>query len=349
MEERTNAKEYPVIGITTGDPAGIGPEITVKALVERDWQETLRPVVVGDAAVIRDVCAGLGVDREVVTVDSPSEAVFDPRLIEVVDCQMVEDVVYGTVQPEYGAAAIRYIERVVELAQAGEIDGMVTGPINKESAWAGGSQFPGHTEMLANLFGVPEDDVVTMFVLEQLRIFFLTRHLSLRKAIDALSTDRTVAFIERVAYLIRELDGEGSRLALAGLNPHAGENGKMGTEELEILAPAVELARQRGIDVVGPVPADAVFFQGRNGAYGGVISLFHDQGHIAAKTVDFFGTVACQLGLPVLRTTVDHGTAFDIAGTWVANAHGQVRAMETCAELGPRVLAAQRSLAESET
>lgn len=337
-----NPEETPVVGITLGDPAGVGPEIAVKALVNQDWRPLLRPVLVGDVGVVEDVVTGLAVERPVVRIDSIAEATFDPNQIEVLDCGVLSEVEYGKVDEKHGRAAIAYIERVCELARDGKIDGMVTGPISKEAIWAAGSTFPGHTEMLAHLLGVEEDAVATMFVLEKLRIFFLTRHLSLANAISGLSVARTAAFIERVADLVvRIADGSG-RLALAGLNPHAGENGKMGTEEQEILIPAIEQARRKGIDVVGPVPADAVFYQGRNGAYDGIISLYHDQGHIAAKTVDFFGTVSCQLGLPVLRTTVDHGTAFDIAGQWIANARGQIRAMETLAELGPRWLASTR-------
>jgi 4-phospho-D-threonate 3-dehydrogenase / 4-phospho-D-erythronate 3-dehydrogenase len=334
------AGSVPRIAITAGDPAGVGPEITAKALAARDWRPWLTPVVIGDAAVFGHVLEATGIELEVREISEPGQATGAPDLLEVIDCGVVSDVTHGVVDEAYGRAAIAYIEKACEVARAGEVDGMVTGPINKEAIWAAGSRFPGHTEMLAHLFDVPEHEAVTMFVLGKLKIFFLTRHHSLLDAIALLDTDHIVEFLTRVDSLTQTFGLEKRpHLALSALNPHGGENGKMGREEIEILAPAVELARRNGIDVVGPVPADAVFHQGRQGRYDGVVALHHDQGHIAAKTLDFFGTVACELGLPIIRATVDHGTAFDIAGKWIANADGQVRAMEVAAELAPGVKA----------
>jgi 4-hydroxythreonine-4-phosphate dehydrogenase len=209
----------------------------------------------------------------------------------------------------------------------------VTGPINKEAAKAGGLKHPGHTELLADLLGADPDDVFTMFVVGKLRIFFLTRHLSLRDAIDALTEERVHNGIVRVDELLGDLGVDEPRVALAALNPHAGEGGMMGDEEIRVLRPAVERAREAGVDVAGPVPADAVFHQGHEGRFDGVIALYHDQGHIASKTLDFFGTVSATLGLPVIRTSVDHGTAFDLAGRFEADARGQVNALRVAAEL----------------
>jgi 4-phospho-D-threonate 3-dehydrogenase / 4-phospho-D-erythronate 3-dehydrogenase len=175
--------------------------------------------------------------------------------------------------------------------------------------------------------------VFTMFVVGKLRIFFLTRHLSLREAIDALTVERVHDGIVRVDGLLRELGVDDPHIALAALNPHAGEGGIMGDEEIRVLRPAVERACEDGIRVSGPVPADAVFHQGHEGRFDGVIALYHDQGHIASKTLDFFGTVSATLGLPIIRTSVDHGTAFDLAGTWKADARGQVNALRVGAEL----------------
>lgn len=329
-----------VVALTPGDPAGIGPEILAKALADRDWTASMVPVVVGDATVMESVVQGCGLDLKVRSIESISDAAADPSVVDVLDCGVIDGAIpYGQIDEACGLAALSYIRRTCELIKSGEVDGFVTGPINKEAVWAAGSKFPGHTELLADLLDVPQSDVVTMFVLDRLRIFFLTRHHSLLDAVAKINVDETTEFLHRVDGLLGDLGVEGRpRIALAALNPHGGENGHLGTEELDILRPAVERAESDGLDVLGPVPADAVFFQGRQGQYDGVVALHHDQGHIAAKTVDFFGTVACQLGLPVLRTTVDHGTAFDIAGTWVANAHGQIRAMEVLAELGPRLL-----------
>jgi 4-hydroxythreonine-4-phosphate dehydrogenase len=333
------SSQLPIIALTTGDPAGVGPEIVVKALAEGSWAGHLVPVVIGDAAIVEQVVEGCQLELKVRTIASPEEATATPGVVELLDCGVVDTVVYGAVDAAAGRAAIAYIERACELAREGRVHGLVTGPINKEAIWAAGSPFLGHTEMLAHLFAVPEQDAVTMFLLGKMKIFFLTRHHSLRDAVDLLDEDMIARFLGRVQEVIGDLGVTDPYLALAALNPHGGENGNLGVEERDILAPGVAKARKAGVNVVGPVPADAVFYQARQGKYDGVIALHHDQGHIAAKTVDFFGTVACELGLPVIRTTVDHGTAFDIAGKWQADARGQTAALLAAAEMAPLVLA----------
>jgi 4-phospho-D-threonate 3-dehydrogenase / 4-phospho-D-erythronate 3-dehydrogenase len=336
------SEELPVIALTSGDPAGVGPEIVAKALADDAWVGRLRPVAIGDAKVMQDVIAGCGLDLDIRVIDHPQQAESVPGTIDLLDCGAIGDFEHGVVNAACGRAAITYIETACRLAREGAVDGLVTGPINKEAIWAAGSKFPGHTEMLAHLFDVPEEQAVTMFLLGKMRIFFLTRHMSLADAIARLEVGMVERFLRRAHSAIADVGVRNPRLALAALNPHGGENGKMGDEEQTILAPAVEKARAAGVDVVGPVPADAIFHQARQGRYDGVIALFHDQGHIASKTVDFFGTVACELGLPVIRTTVDHGTAFDIAGKWVANASGQSHAMLAAAEFAPGVLRIRR-------
>ncbi len=333
--------QLPVLALTTGDPAGVGPEIVVKSLAEGSWAGRLVPVVIGDASIVEQVVEGCRLDVKVRAITAPEQATATPGVVDVLDCGVVDKVAYGAVDATAGKAAISYIERACELAREGQVDGLVTGPINKEAIWAAGSRFPGHTEMLAHLFGVPEQNAVTMFMLGKMKIFFLTRHHSLRDAVDKLDEDMIARFLSRVQEVIGDLGVTNPYLALAALNPHGGENGNLGLEERDILAPGVAKAREAGVNVVGPVPADAVFYQALQGKYDGVIALHHDQGHIAAKTVDFFGTVACELGLPVIRTTVDHGTAFDIAGKWQADAHGQTAALLAAAELAPLVLASR--------
>jgi 4-hydroxythreonine-4-phosphate dehydrogenase len=323
----------PTLSLTLGDPAGIGPEIVVKALADPSWHGVLQPVVVGDIDVIHQAAAGCGLDLPLHAVGGPHDIAGDPGIVYVVDCGVLRAPRHGVVDADHGRAALTYIERACELVRQRHVDGLVTGPISKEAIWAAGAKFPGHTELLADLFGVAQNKVMTMFVLSEYKIFFLTRHLSLREAIGSLTVDGTVYALTQVHAHMRSLGVRSPRLALPALNPHAGENGNLGREEIDILVPAVEQARQLGIDVAGPVPSDAVFFHARKGRYDAVLSLFHDQGHIAAKTVDFFGTVACELGLPVIRTSVDHGTAFDIAGRWVADASGQIAAMRTAAAL----------------
>jgi 4-phospho-D-threonate 3-dehydrogenase / 4-phospho-D-erythronate 3-dehydrogenase len=240
---------------------------------------------------------------------------------------------FGVVDAACGRAAVESIEATCLLALDGRIDAIVTAPINKEALRASGSRHPGHTEMLADLLGTPAGDVMTMFVLDRLRIFFLTRHLSLADAIGRLDVQTVTAGLHRTDELMRDLGFAAPRIALAALNPHAGEHGLMGLEDDDLLRPAVEALREVGVDVRGPVPADSVFWQCRQGSHDAVLSLYHDQGHIAAKTVSFFGVVSVTLGLPVIRTAAEHGTAFDIAGRWIADAAGQVGAMRTAAEL----------------
>lgn len=343
------SNDLPIIALTIGDPAGVGPEIVAKAIADGRWVGKLIPVVIGDAQVMREVVDGCGLGLTINGVADPADASGEAGSMDVLDCGPVGNFDYGAVSAACGQAAIAYIETACALAKDGRVHGMVTGPINKEAIWAAGSKFPGHTEMLAHLFDVPEEDAVTMFFVGKMRIFFLTRHLSLRDAIDRLETGMVERFIRRCHAAIADVGVSNPSLALAALNPHGGENGKMGSEEQAILGPAVEKARAAGIDVVGPVPADAVFHQARQGAYDGVISLFHDQGHIASKTVDFFGTVSCELGLPIIRTSVDHGTAFDIAGKWVADAGGQSNAMLAAAEFAFGVLNARSQAAADVT
>ncbi len=338
------ADDRPLVAMTIGDPAGIGPEIVVKALADPAARMAVRPVVIGDAGVLEAAVTGCRLQLEVRSVEGVGDVTADPTMVEVLDLDNVGELQHGVVSGRCGRAAVEYVEKAAELARDGAVAGIVTAPLNKEAIWESGSPFPGHTEMLAELLGVSADQVFTMFVLEDLRIFFLTRHHPLSEIVGHLSRERVRDGLIRTSELLQQLGIGAPRLALAALNPHAGENGKLGTEEVTMLAPAVDDARRAGVDVEGPIPADAVFYRCRQGHFDAVLSLYHDQGHVAAKTLDFFGTVSCTLGLPVIRTSVDHGTAFDIAGTWVADARGQVAAMRVAAELAPKVLAAQSGL-----
>jgi 4-phospho-D-threonate 3-dehydrogenase / 4-phospho-D-erythronate 3-dehydrogenase len=290
--------------------------------------------------VLAQVIDGCGLDLELCRIEHPGEARGERGVVDLIDLDNVGDVRFGEIDADQGRACLEWIERACALAREGDVEGIVTGPINKEAAKAGGLKFPGHTELLADLLGADPDRVYTMFVVGKLRIFFLTRHLSLRDAIDALEEERVHGAIVHVAGLLRDLGVDEPHVALAALNPHAGEGGMMGDEEIRVLRPAVERAHEDGVDVVGPVPADAVFHQGHEGRFDGVIALYHDQGHIASKTLDFFGTVSATLGLPVIRTSVDHGTAYDLAGRWEADARGQVAALRVAAELAPGALRA---------
>ena len=337
----------PLLALTIGDPAGIGPEIVAKGLAESQVFDWLRPLVIGDARVMQDVVDGAGIDLKLRPVGGPADVTGEPGILEILDLDNVANHKYGSVDAAHGKAAVEYIETACALVRDGSVQGIVTAPLNKEAIKAAGSRFLGHTEMIAAQFGTPDERVFTLFVLDQLRIFFLTRHHSLQEAIRRIDEATVVNALQEVWRLSAQLGLTAPRLALAALNPHAGENGILGSEENEILKPALEHVRAAGIEVAGPIPADAVFYQCRQGRYDAVLSLYHDQGHVAAKTVDFYGTVSCTLGYPVIRTSVDHGTAFDIAGKWIAEPRGQIAAMKVAAELAAAVIAAREPAAST--
>ncbi|MGH2453169.1 MAG: 4-hydroxythreonine-4-phosphate dehydrogenase PdxA [bacterium] len=317
----------PAIGITIGDPAGIGPEIVVRALADEASRASADLVVIGDGWVLRRA-------MEVTGVPVAFQPEGSPRLIDLANVD--HRLRWGKVQATAGAAAGQYIERGTQEVLAGRLDGLATAPLSKEALWRAGYRYPGHTEMLGALTGQP--DPLTMFLVGKLRIFFLTRHLSLRDAVERVTRERIVAMLPRIDEALRAIGVGRPKIAVAALNPHAGEGGALGVEDQEQIAPAVAEARGRGLLVEGPVPADAVFAQGREGRYDAILSLYHDQGHIAAKTVDFHGSVSVTLGLPFIRTSVDHGTAFDIAGKGVARAESMVAAIVAAADLTQRLL-----------
>ena len=240
----------------------------------------------------------------------------------------------GQVQPLGGEAAYAAIRSAIDLAMAGRVDGVATTPINKESLKAAKIPFIGHTEMFAEHTGAREE--MTMFTISGLKIFFLTRHMSLIDACRAITRERVEKGIDNCIKALRQLGLDQPHLAVAALNPHGGEDGLFGREEIDGIKPAIAAARARGLTVSGPVPADSVFHMAKIGRYDAVLSLYHDQGHIAAKMLDFEKTVSVTLGLPILRTSVDHGTAFDIAGTGKASAVSMIEAIKVAAEYAVR-------------
>ncbi|MFT7622135.1 MAG: 4-hydroxythreonine-4-phosphate dehydrogenase [Myxococcota bacterium] len=297
LRETKSPETRPTIGITVGDPAGIGPEVALDAARDPRVLAVCRPLLIGDASLL-SACA------HVTRRPAPTDLA-----IEHVPCR--GDVTPGVVSAAAGQAAEAAIRRACELAIEGRIAAIATAPIHKVALRAAGVPHIGHTEILADAFGVA--DPLTMFVTEKMRIFFYSRHLSLRQAIDAITADGMDRFIRKVDEALKQLGIEAPRIGLAALNPHAGDGGQFGNEEAVSLIPAAERCRADGINVSDPIGADSVFHEALTGRWDGVVSLYHDQGHIAAKTRDFFGTVTATLGLPVLRTSVDHGTAFDIA------------------------------------
>jgi 4-hydroxythreonine-4-phosphate dehydrogenase len=333
-----------VLALTLGDPVGIGPEITARTLAEQAGAADHHGIAVGDASALRRGAEAMGLDVEVRVVDSFDVEPAGEGVIDVYDTGVLGDDVpaWGKVDERAGRAAVTAIEVATRAALDRQVAGIVTGPINKEAIWAAGSEHLGHTEMLGQLTGVTEQD--TMFVVRNdaagghhLRIFFTTRHVSLRQALDQLTQDRIGASIRKAHTALEVFGVERPRLAVAALNPHGGENGAFGTEEIEHIGPACEAARADGLDVHGPVPADSVFHQGLVGRFDGVLSQFHDQGHIPAKTYDFDGTISVTVGLPILRTSVDHGTAFDIAGTGRAGHQTMLSAYLAAVDYAPFV------------
>ncbi|NLV36971.1 MAG: 4-hydroxythreonine-4-phosphate dehydrogenase PdxA [Clostridiaceae bacterium] len=324
-----------VIGIPLGDPAGIGPEIVIKALKEKSIYEACKPLVIGSLEVLKQMEDILGTGCTFNVVSEPSDGLYKQGTIDLVDLGNVDTKALrpGEVQAEAGRAAYEYIACVTKLAMSGKVAAIATTPINKEAIKAAGIEQAGHTEILAELTGTY--DPLTMFQVRGLRVFFLSRHVPLRRACDMVTRERLIEYIERCSQAMRRLGMHDSTLAVAGLNPHNGEHGLFGDEEGSEMEPAICEAAAKGISVVGPVPADSVFHQALHGKYGAVLSLYHDQGHIATKTLDFERTISLTIGMPFLRTSVDHGTAFDIAGKGIAGAIGMQEAIRLAALYAP--------------
>ena len=325
----------PMIAIPVGDPAGIGPEIVVKALNDPTLYQVCYPLVVGDYEVVANALEQSGLDAKLRLVDRPADGRYRVGTLDVCAVESVDGgaIVIGQPQALCGRAAFAYIERSVSLAMAREVDAIATAPINKESLKAAGVPYIGHTEMLAELTGTL--DPLTMFEVRGMRVFFLTRHVALRDACRLITRERVLDYIVRATAALKRLGvGEGA-MAVAGVNPHAGEHGLFGREECDHIEPAVKQAQSLGIDVVGPIPADSVFHLALEGRYTSVLSTYHDQGHVACKTLDFERTIAITNGLPFLRTSVDHGTAFDIAGKGMASAVSMVEAVRLAAKYAP--------------
>lgn len=325
----------PRLAVTMGDPAGVGPEIVVKALADGALHADVTPIVIGDVPTLERAARSSGTDVRFVRF-ALHEPIADRwtagDAIPVIDLANVPaDLVLGQVSADGGRAAWDYVRAAVELCTHRGADAIVTGPLNKASLSAAGLQHQGHTEILQTMTSSPWS--LTMFVLDRLRAVYLTRHVSLREAIDQVTRDRILTTIERICQATPQLGLADPHIAVAALNPHGGEDGLFGREELDEIAPAVEAARSSGYRVSGPIPADSVFFKARDGSYDIVLGLYHDQIASVFKSVSFHETVSITLGLPFLRFSVDHGTAFDIAGTGTAD-H---RNMRTTIELAAAV------------
>ncbi|SHI56524.1 4-hydroxythreonine-4-phosphate dehydrogenase [Dethiosulfatibacter aminovorans DSM 17477] len=323
--------DKPVVGITMGDPASIGPEITAKVF-DKEWiYDKCNPIVVGDAAVMGNALEILGkTHMKINPVEKVEGAVFSRGTIDVLDMKLVDMSVLklGEVSEMAGEAAFRYVEKVIGLAMNGDIDATVTNALNKEAINLAGHHYSGHTEIYAEMTNTKK--YTMLLAHDNLRVVHVSTHVSLREACDLVKKDRVLDVIRIAHDACRDLGIESPKIAVAGLNPHSGENGLFGREEIDEIIPAIEEACSQGMDVDGPVPPDTVFSKARGGWYDIVVAMYHDQGHIPLKVVGFVynkeeakwdavAGVNITLGLPIVRASVDHGTAFDQAGKGIAN------------------------------
>ncbi len=325
----------PLIAVPVGDPAGIGPEIVVKAAADEKVIKEVRCVVIGSKDIIEQALEIADVHLRINLLETPEDGVYEEGILNLIDLKNVDmqKFAFGKVSGMCGRAAYEYIAKSIDLANEGKVDAVATAPINKESLRAGGIDFIGHTEIFGAL--TKTYDPLTMFETNGMRIFFLTRHVSLREMLDMITKERIKDYVKRCLKALEKLGVAKGTMAVAGLNPHSGEHGLFGQEEVNEITPAIQELREEGYDVVGPIGADSVFHQAAIGKYNSVLSLYHDQGHIAAKTLDFERTIAITNGMPILRTSVDHGTAFDIAGKNMVSAVSMVEAILVAARYAP--------------
>lgn len=337
-------KARPIVGISVGDPGGIGPEVTVKALAVPRVYEQCRPLVIGDASVVRDALRFTGLNLAVNAVDSPEKGIYKLGVVDVLDMgnMPIDQVQYGVVTAQQGRASFEYVAKNIELAMARRMDATVTGPINKAAINEAGFHFAGHTEIYAKMTGTR--DYAMMLAEGNFRVAHVSTHVSLREACDRVTRERVLRVIELSHDALLKLGVANPRIAVAGLNPHCGEGGLFGTEEEREIMPAIADAVAKGMNVTGPVPPDTVFSKMAGGMFDLVVVMYHDQGHIPIKLKGFtydeetgqWGAVAgvnITLGLPIVRVSVDHGTAFEIAGQGKANPDSMLDSIDLAAWL----------------
>lgn len=333
--------ERPIIGITMGDPASIGPEISIKALVNEDIYKKCRPIIIGDAKVMKNAVKTVGMEGKVNIngIKSVEDAAFEPGTIDVYDLDMVDTskLELGKVSVLGGETAFQCVKKVIELAMNKEIDGTVTNALSKEAINLAGHHYSGHTEIYADFTGTKKYTMMLAF--KNLRVVHISTHVSLREACDRVKKERVLDVIRIANDACKSLGIKEPKIAVAGLNPHCGENGLFGNEEIEEISPAIEKAVSEGINAIGPLPADTVYSKALGGWYDIVVAMYHDQGHIPLKALGFVYDkdkqewkavegVNITLGLPIIRASVDHGTAFDHAGKGDANELSLINAID---------------------
>jgi 4-hydroxythreonine-4-phosphate dehydrogenase len=329
------AGPLPLIAVTMGDGAGIGPEVIVPALLAPETLRRCRPVVIGDAERLRQAAGLRGTACEIVTVGAPAEAEFTPGRINVIDLGLLPaELPWGELSAVAGDAAYQYVRTAARLAMDGEVQGICTAPLNKEALHAGGHVFPGHTELLAHLTGVEE--VSMMLATPTVKVIHVTTHIGLIDAVNRIEPGLVERTVRRGHEAMVRSGTPQPVIGVCGINPHAGENGLFGYgEEEEKIVPALEVLRKDGIDARGPLPADTAFFLAGRGDYDLIVAMYHDQGHGPVKVLGLEAGVNLTVGLPVIRTSVDHGTAFDIAGTGKADAGSMIEALRQAADMSP--------------
>lgn len=325
--------DRPLLGITMGDACGVGPEVILKALAHREVYEICRPVVIGLADFLLRDMAIAGVDLDIQVVEEPESGqfvcgvvdVWQPIAVDVLQVQLAK------VCPEAGRAAAEWVMAGIDLALANRIDGIVTAPLNKEAMNKAGYDYAGHTELLAERTGSPIAHL--MLASERMNVSHVTGHIPLAEVTKRLNTELIYNTIVLTREALIGMGRENPKLAICGVNPHAGENGLFGLEDAKMILPAVERAQKNGWLVDGPLPGDTVFFKVYDGRYDGAVAMYHDQGHAPAKLVAFDDAVNVTLGLPIVRASVDHGTAFDIAGQGIAKVVNMLQTIRVGAQL----------------
>ena len=326
----------PRIGITMGDAAGVGPEVVMKALAHPEVYAQCRPLVIGDGKRLEHAGRLAGVALSIFRIEKPSEGKFKSGSVDCIEIsQLPADIAFGRTSAAAGEAAYRYIERAVKLAQQGAIDAICTAPISKQALNAAGHAYPGHTELLAELTGTAE--VSLTLIAPRLRVIHVTAHMGLVDAIERIDAGLVERTIARGRELLVRAGFPEPRIGVCGINPHAGEGGLFGRGEEEAkIVPAVAAVRARGWNVQGPLPADALLYRAARGDFDLVVAMYHDQGHGPVKAMGLEHGVNVTAGLPIVRTSVDHGTAFDIAGTGSADERSMLAALRQAAALAPR-------------
>ncbi|MBS1512877.1 MAG: 4-hydroxythreonine-4-phosphate dehydrogenase PdxA [Bacteroidetes bacterium] len=327
-----------------GDPASIGPEIAIKALLDKKIYSMCKPLLVGDAGVLQHIIQKLSLPVTINKIHAVEEAQFQYGVIDVYDLSLVNigQLVFGEISAMCGEAAFQSVKKVIELALEKKIDATVTGPINKKSINDAGHHFAGHTEIYAHFTNTKK--YAMLLVEDKMKVIHVSTHVSLRQACDLVKKERILEVTQLLYNGMISLGEQNLKIGIAGLNPHAGDSGLFGTEDTEEILPAVEAARKMGYDVEGPVPPDTMFAKAATGYYGGVVAMYHDQGHIPfklagfkwnaeKKQMDSVKGVNITMGLPIIRTSVDHGTAFEIAGKGIASADAMILAIESAVQL----------------